>query len=235
MRLAGSDDTSMFELETVKRGDKVLVACCTAQMAFSSLLHRAAKAAGTPTHKFKTITVELPNFDLARGEKGGLAFELRDSDGWKRFDMPLHAKLAVPKPHVKKTVLAFGLQMDDGHGGPHASGDKPDESDEKEKGEEHAVDDVGAPTLEEDPPTVVEAPTLEEDPPTVVEEAVLPSGMRLGIVGYDHAPTNRAKCWVCSRNVMKNELRLWWRAKAPNLEKSMHYTCVSAAKAHESC
>ena len=65
------------------------------------------------------------------------------------------------------------------------------------------------------------------------EVAVIPSGMRLGIVALDITPSSRAKCWVCAskdcggaENIPQGQARFWYRLKSANLEKSTHAKCI---------
>ena len=63
----------------------------------------------------------------------------------------------------------------------------------------------------------------------------MPSGERLGIMGIDIAPGSSAKCWLCvskfldnkACSVRKGSVRLWYRLKPGQAEKSLHVSCVT--------
>ena len=72
----------------------------------------------------------------------------------------------------------------------------------------------------------------------------MPSGSKLGVMGIDKAPGHTAKCWVCVAKgetekkiitVKKNEIRLWYRIKSGQAEKSMHVRCLIDACNHKCC
>ena len=62
----------------------------------------------------------------------------------------------------------------------------------------------------------------------------MPSGSRLGVMGIDLAPSAQAKCWVYNSKgldkkvaaVKKGSMRLWFRVKDGQAEKSMHPQCL---------
>ena len=63
----------------------------------------------------------------------------------------------------------------------------------------------------------------------------MPSGSRLGIMGIDIAPGASATCWLCvskfldkkACTVRKGSVRLWYRFKPGQAEKSMHLSCAT--------
>ena len=70
--------------------------------------------------------------------------------------------------------------------------------------------------------------------PPEEDDVSVPSGQRVGIVGWDVAANNRARCILCLSKQMpddatvvrKGDDRFWWRAGPTRLEKSLHASCV---------
>jgi hypothetical protein len=62
----------------------------------------------------------------------------------------------------------------------------------------------------------------------------MPSGNKLGVMGIDLASGWQAKCWACNSmgrdkktaQVKKGSVRLWFRLKDGQAEKSMHVQCL---------
>jgi hypothetical protein len=114
-------------------------------------------------------------------------------------------------------VGAGGAGGGSGGGGGHAGGAG---SADKEAAEKDAEEDVGL------------GPELPVD--SDVWDC-MPSGSKVGIMAIDLAPGHTAKCWLCVRRghekkactVRKGSIRLWYRFKEGQAEKSMHLSCVT--------
>ena len=58
------------------------------------------------------------------------------------------------------------------------------------------------------------------------EMASIPAGHRLGVVGFEHARTDRAYCFHCKARIAAGEAKMFWRTNRGKVEKSVHSGCL---------
>ena len=208
---------------------------CTAQMCFSKMLGKL-KATSLGDVDFTGLAFQGRIFNHKPVDvENEVGFQLQ-IPSVADFTMPFVGRLKMGK-HAVKEIEPAKLPMGLKHFSPSvaagAAGKKCNNSDlvgepdESAQSSHHSADKAAAGMegdcdADSDPDSEIHDPegAGDENPDEV------PSGMRLGIVGFDVTPTNAAKCWCCKAPLGKGNLRLWWRAKAKMLEKSMHVKCA---------
>ena len=257
--LVNVDSDENVQLQQVKVANRSEPRCAFSQQIIQQLLNRAAakNKMSSPTSIVEmsvSYFVDAKPVDL----EGSLAFRLAQET---RCKVPLNSVVPVTAgaessggSTIRKTFfglsdIAFGSQSnqkmmqkqseEEQLGGAGGGADKDQDKLDKVKVVKEKKMDAGGDAAED---TDAGEDLAIPDPSDAWDG--MPSGSKLGVMGIDKAPGHAAKCWVCVakgetdkkiNTVKKNEIRMWYRLKPGQAEKSMHVRCLADACNHKCC
>ncbi len=246
-----SDENAKLQHVKVANCTGPQLRCAFSQQVIHQLLHRAAAKNKISPTKVESIDVSYFVGAVPVCLDGGLAFHVGGGQE-TRSKVPLKSvipatagrKEATASDGSGKVKMPFGLSMaafgakkqEQMQNEEDAGGSGGADKEDKEKDKMHAGGHAGADGDGDD-----DLLGPEPEPSDFWDD--MPSGSKLGIMGIDIAPGHSAKCWVCVSKaldnkvckVSKDSIRLWYRHKPGQAEKSMHLQRVTDAFKHATC
>ena len=229
-------DASLWKLRTVLDHGYRVPACVTSQLALCSLLKASEAAGGGAALTQSSVRLSRSAFTpVAHDDEGRRSVAFRLGAVLRDGVVPLKHKLgdgSVPAAAAKQEqheVKPFGLDLDAIFGvkAPAGEGLGEDDLPEPPKAKQPKLDKAKAKVKavgDDDDDSGGGNGGDEERPEDI---ARIPNGSRLGIVGYQVAPTDRAMCLVCNGKIFKGVAKFFWRQHNGKAEKSMHCACYN--------